>query len=93
LTAEPLILYSLAGCPHCRAAKEYLRRRGVVFRNRDVEADSDAYGDLKRLTGRGRVPVFSRGSRVLEGFEPSALEAFLREETPETGAPGAGAAT
>ncbi len=56
--AEPVELYTTAGCEHSAAAREDLEWRGVDFVEYDVEKDREAYERMLRITGGNRtVPV------------------------------------
>ena len=56
--SQTVILYTIAGCPHCDAAREELEWRGVEFEERDVEQDAQARDQMLLLTGGARtVPV------------------------------------
>jgi len=79
----PVTLYSVAWCPHCRAAKEYLTSHNIPFSNRDVELDSRAYDDLTiRYESRG-VPVVVLGTGdneiVIKGFTAELFEDALKK--------------
>jgi len=78
-----IILYSVAWCPHCREAKEYLTTNEIPFINRDVEMDAKA---MKELTGKydsNGVPVIVFGSGkdevVLKGFSPELFQEYLKK--------------
>jgi glutaredoxin-like YruB-family protein len=80
----PLItLYSVAWCPHCRAAKDYLTKHNIPFSNRDVELDSKAYDDLTIKYESTGVPVVVLGSGanevVMKGFTPELFEESLKK--------------
>lgn len=73
-----IVLYSVAWCPHCREAKEYLTKNDIPFINRDVETDADAMEELTVKYNSSGVPViiFGKGNDeiVMKGFTP---ELFL----------------
>lgn len=79
----PVTLYSVAWCPHCRAAKEYLTAHNIPFSNRDVELDSKAYDELTIKYESAGVPVVVLGSGanevVMKGFTPELFEASLKK--------------
>jgi glutaredoxin len=62
----PALLYVLAGCPHCAAARAALATRGTAVREIDVGAHPEAIPELLKLTrGRRVVPVVVDGGRVV----------------------------
>lgn len=65
MTAAPVLLYGMAGCPYCDAQRAGLRARGVAFREIDVGAEPQAIPELLKLTrGRRIVPVVVDGGRI-----------------------------
>lgn len=63
--AAPVVLYTLAGCPHCDAKRAELAARGVAVREVDVGARPDAVPELLKLTrGRRVVPVIVEGATI-----------------------------
>jgi len=78
-----VVLYSVAWCPHCRAAKEYMTKNNIPFINKDVEIDEKA---MEELTGKYKsqgVPVIVIGSgkneMVLKGFTPELFEESVKK--------------
>jgi glutaredoxin len=61
----PALLYVVAGCAHCDAARADLVARGVTFREIDVRDRREVVPELLKLTGGRRlVPVVVEGGRV-----------------------------
>jgi glutaredoxin len=56
--------------------KEFLSRNGYAFTVRRVDEDEAAYDELLKL-GHRSVPVTAIGSRVIRGFDPTALAKAL----------------
>ena len=78
-----IVLYSVAWCPHCKEAKEYLTKNTIPFINRDVEVDEQA---MENLTGKYKsqgVPVIVIGTGkdeiVVKGFTPELFQASLKK--------------
>jgi glutaredoxin len=64
--AAPVLLYTMAGCPHCDAMRATLAARGVVVDEIDVAARREALPELLKLTsGRRVVPVVVEEGRIL----------------------------
>jgi glutaredoxin len=70
-------VYSTRSCPYCELEKDYLRERGVPFREVQVDQDQDGLEEMIRLSGQLGVPftVVKRGDQedALLGFDPEAL--------------------
>lgn len=61
---EPITMYSTAWCPDCRRAKTFLKERGVVFR--EVNIEEDPAGEeivVKANDGKRVVPTLEVGGR------------------------------
>lgn len=78
-----IVLYSVAWCPHCREAKEYLTSNNIPFINRDVEVDEKAMELLTEKYKSTGVPVLVFGSgakeQVLKGFTPELFQEYLKK--------------
>jgi glutaredoxin-like YruB-family protein len=78
-----IVLYSVAWCPHCREAKEYLTKNDIPFINRDVEIDAKAMEDLTIKYNSTGVPViiFGKGEKeiVMKGFTPEQFQETLQK--------------
>jgi len=76
-------VFSVAWCPHCRAAKEYLTSHNIPFSNLDVELDTKAYDELTIKYESAGVPVIVLGSGenevVMKGFTPEMFEDSLKK--------------
>jgi glutaredoxin len=58
-------LYSLAGCPNCRAERERLASSGKPFTEIDVGEKPECVPELLKLTKKRRiVPVVVDGARI-----------------------------
>jgi glutaredoxin-like YruB-family protein len=76
-----IVLYSVAWCPHCSEAKEYMTEHNIPFINRDVELDPKA---MELLTGKYKsqaVPLIVIGNdeKILHGFNRETFEKVLKE--------------
>jgi glutaredoxin 3 len=72
-----VLIFTTPTCPWCRRAKEYLRQRGVSFREVDVSRDPAAARDLLRRTGQLGVPVIEIDGRPVVGFDRPRIDALL----------------
>ena len=71
----PVLLYSMAGCPHCDAMRAALHARGASIDEVDVGARREAIPELLKLTrGRRIVPVVVDHGRIL--IAPDGGSAF-----------------
>jgi glutaredoxin 3 len=82
MTDSRVVLYSLRECPHCQAACEFLRARGVAFVERDVREEGDAIRDLTKLTGESIVPTVVVGGDVQVGWDAARVAEMLDHPLP-----------
>jgi glutaredoxin 3 len=80
-------VYTKANCPYCVRAKALLARKGVAFREIDVEGRDDLRIWLVEATGQRTMPQVFAGERSLGGYsdlaaleERGALDPILRGE-------------
>lgn len=65
---DETIIYTIPGCPYCKAAMDDMRQRDVAFREIDVAGDQAARQDMVNLSGESTVPVIVENDRVTVGF-------------------------
>jgi len=78
---EPLVIYSTTWCPDCRRAKNFLRDRGVPFREVNIEEDPDAEDLVLRVNhGKRKVPTIQNGEQFFacSPFNPHLLASALK---------------
>jgi len=76
--SNKVTLYTTSWCGICKRAKAYLDRKGVSYQALDIEQDSNARDEFRRLGGRG-VPLIVVGNRSMRGFDPQRLERMLAD--------------
>jgi glutaredoxin len=63
-------IYTKIGCPHCAAAKDDFRKRGVAYDEIDVHTIPGAAEEAMKLAGGKRVvPVIIENSKTILGFQ------------------------
>jgi len=86
----PVEIYTTRFCPYCSAAKALLRRKGVGYKEIDLDSDWEQRNEMiKRANGRMTVPqifigpVHVGGSDDLHALDRSGkLDALLAGEGP-----------
>ncbi len=77
---EAITVYTTQWCGDCRRAKQFLRERGVAFREVDIEQTPEAEELVLRVNeGRRRVPTFEVSGRYFacSPFDPYQLSEAL----------------
>ena len=65
-----IVIYTKPGCPHCAAAKEDLRQRGIPYLEHNAQDDAAALRRMLELNGGRRlVPTIVEDDRVTVGFD------------------------
>ncbi len=72
-----VVVFTTPSCPWCHRAKDYLRGRGVPFKEVDVARDQAAARDLMRRTGQAGVPVLMIAGRYIVGFDQPRIDRML----------------
>jgi len=72
-----VIIFTTPTCTYCRAAKRYLRQRGIRFKDVDVSRDPTAARDMVRRSGQSGVPVLDIGGKIVVGFNREKIDRLL----------------
>ena len=67
-----VVIYSTNVCPYCVAAKALLEKKGVSYREINVENDPAERRRLMERTGLRTVPQIYVGDRHIGGFDELA---------------------
>jgi len=65
---DAILVFTAEGCPHSAALLEDFRRRGVVFREVNLNREPAEMERLRALTWEHRLPVVADHERVSIGF-------------------------
>jgi glutaredoxin 3 len=87
MAAPDVTVYTKSNCPYCVRAKALLARKGVAYREIDVEGRDDLRAWLVEQSGQMTVPQVFAGERSLGGYsdlaaldERGVLDPILRGE-------------
>lgn len=77
-------LYTLATCPHCTHAKDYLDEHNIPYDAVNVDFLSGEERNLvmetvRKLNPKITFPTIEIGSKVVVGFRSEQIEAALKE--------------
>jgi glutaredoxin 3 len=68
VSGAELIMYSTGWCGFCARARALLERKGIAFREIDVD-DAGARAEMETRSGKRSVPQIFIGPRHVGGFE------------------------
>ena len=71
-----VVLYGTQRCGVCKTARGWLHRRGVAFRDVDIDSTPQAQQEYLRLGVRG-VPVILAGGQRMLGFNEATMLKML----------------
>jgi glutaredoxin-like YruB-family protein len=77
MTAKNVTVYSTPTCPYCVRAKEYLTKKGVVYKDVNVAVDRVAAQEMVQKSGQMGVPVITVDGKVIIGFDQRELDRLL----------------
>ncbi|MDA2919060.1 glutaredoxin family protein [Desulfobacterota bacterium AH_259_B03_O07] len=74
---QEIRIYTTPTCAYCKMAKEYMKEKGVDFKEYNVAQDREALNEMVQLTGLRSVPVITCGRDVMVGFDPDRLDQMI----------------
>jgi len=76
-SSKRVVMFSTSWCGVCKQAKRYFRAKGISFSDYDIDKNSTARAQYKKLGGRG-VPLIVVGNRRMVGFSAAGFEQMYR---------------
>lgn len=73
---KKVTVYTSNTCPHCKAAKNYLKENNIDFEEKNVDEDRSAIDYLVEKGHRG-VPVINIDGEDIVGFNKEAVDEKL----------------
>lgn len=72
-----IIIYRTPTCPYCHMAAEYLRSKGIPFKEIDVSKDPVAAREMVMKSSQMGVPVIDINGQIIVGFNRPAIDMAL----------------
>ncbi len=72
-------IFSQPTCPACNELKDYLKKKGVDFEDRDITSDREALNEMIKVHKVRVTPLLLVGERKLIGFDPVEVDRVLAE--------------
>jgi len=72
-----LTIYTTPTCPWCNVAKNYFKKNGIPFIEKDVSRDHAAAHQMVRKSGQMGVPVIDINGKIIVGFDQQAIAKAL----------------
>ena len=79
---QPVTMYTLSTCSHCKAAKNFLNECTVKYEFRDVdlltgEERQAVIEEIKKLNSKCSFPTIIIGDKVIIGFKENEIREAL----------------
>jgi glutaredoxin-like protein NrdH len=79
---QPIRVYALSTCIHCKKAKEFLDQCGVAYEPTHVDwltgqERSDTLAEMKKFNPAQSFPTIIIGDKVIVGFKQDEIETAL----------------
>lgn len=72
-----ITVYSTNTCPWCIKAKDYLRSKGVEFKEVNVVLDRVGAMEMVRKSGQSGVPVIDINGNIIIGFDQTRIDRLI----------------
>ncbi|MFA6300788.1 MAG: glutaredoxin domain-containing protein [Candidatus Paceibacterota bacterium] len=76
---KKVIIYSTTTCPYCVMAKDYFKKKGVAYEDKNVGVDRAAGQEMVTKSGQMGVPVIDINGEIIVGFQPEVFEELLNK--------------
>jgi glutaredoxin 3 len=77
LAEHKIVVYSTPNCPWCTRAKDYLKKIGANYEEKDVSVDIRSAKEMVQLSGQMGVPVIVIDDQVVIGFDRNKIDGLL----------------
>ena len=72
--AKSITVYSTPTCPYCVKVKEFLKEKGLKYKEINVAEDRKELDNMVEKSGQMGVPVTEIDGKIIIGFDEKALE-------------------
>ncbi|MFO0920400.1 MAG: glutaredoxin family protein [Candidatus Saccharimonadales bacterium] len=74
---KEVIIYTTPTCGFCHMAKNWMKEKGIKFKEVDVSTDINAAKEMVEKSGQMGVPVIDVDGDITIGFDRPKLETIL----------------
>lgn len=72
-----VIIYTTPTCVWCKATKEFFKKNGIAYEERNVAEDDKAREEMIKKSGQLGVPVTDVDGEIFVGFDKAGLSKAL----------------
>lgn len=73
-------IYSADWCAFCHAAKDYLKKIGVAFTEKNVEEKREYAQEAVDKSGQMGIPVIDIDGEIIVGFDRPKIDTILKDK-------------
>ena len=75
-----IILYTKSGCPWCNEVRDLLRKRSVVFEERECRGNRAYFEELVQKSGQSLTPTLDIDGEIIADTDAAAIERIFKEK-------------
>ncbi|HEY4507845.1 MAG TPA: glutaredoxin domain-containing protein [Candidatus Paceibacterota bacterium] len=75
-----ITLFTKEGCPWCDGAREYLKKTGLPFEEKEVLASPENMKEMIEKSSQTKAPTIEVDGQILADTDAEAIEKFLKEK-------------
>jgi len=73
-------IYTTPTCVFCEMAKEFLKEKGISYKEYDISSDQKAQKEMIEKTHQYNVPVFDIDGKIIISFDRIKLEEAIQKQ-------------
>lgn len=77
MTTKKILVYSTEACHFCTLTKDYFKKMGVTYEDKNVGVDRVAAQEMVMKSGQMGVPVIDIDGEIVVGFRPDIFEKLI----------------
>ena len=74
-----ITVYSTSTCPWCTKAKDYLKSKGVDYKEVNVGIDREGAIEMVKKSGQQGVPVIDIDGTIVIGFDQRRIDSLITQ--------------
>jgi glutaredoxin-like YruB-family protein len=74
---KKITVYTSPDCMYCYTVKDYLKDKGFEYEEINIYDDTQAYEEMKELSGQENIPVIVIGEEIVVGWDKEKLKKVL----------------
>ncbi|MCK9216432.1 MAG: glutathione S-transferase N-terminal domain-containing protein [Firmicutes bacterium] len=74
-----ITVYSTSTCPWCTKAKDYLKSKGVDYKEVNVGIDREGAIEMVKKSGQQGVPVIDIDGTIIIGFDQRRIDSLITQ--------------